>query len=107
EYERRIEQVRSHLAAARQAALIVEAGVDMRYFGGPGWGLSERPLLLVIPRSGEPTLIGPAFEHGTLEARQAGLRFAIRTWHEHESPYAVARTTLDDAKLGRRDLVAI
>lgn len=107
ELEQRIERVRSRLADLRQAALILEAGVDMRYFGGPTWGLSERPLLLVIPRAGDPTLIGPAFEHGTLEARQAGLRFAIRTWHEHESPYAVARKTLDDAKLGRRETIAI
>jgi Xaa-Pro dipeptidase len=107
EHEQRIERVRARLADAKQAALIVEAGVDMRYFGGPGWGLSERPLLLVIPRAGEPTLIGPAFEHGTLEARQGALRFAIRTWHEHESPYAVVRKTLDDAKLGKRDTIAI
>lgn len=107
EHEQRIERVRSRLSEAKQAALIVEAGVDMRYFGGPAWGLSERPLLLVIPRTGEPTLIGPAFEHGTLEVRQGPLRFAIRTWHEHESPYAVVRKTLDDAKLGRRDAVAI
>jgi Xaa-Pro dipeptidase len=107
EHEQRIERVRARLVDAGQGALIVEAGVDMRYFGGPGWGLSERPLLLVIPRAGEPTLIGPAFEHGTLEAKQGALRFAIRTWHEHESPYAVVRKTLDDAKLGRRDAIAI
>ncbi|HLT39514.1 MAG TPA: Xaa-Pro peptidase family protein [Enhygromyxa sp.] len=107
EYEQRIERVRARLTDARQAALIVEAGVDMRYFGGPAWGLSERPLLLVIPRVGEPTLHGPAFEHGTLEARQGALRLAIRTWHEHESPYAVVRKTLDDARLGRRETVAI
>ncbi|HVI00988.1 MAG TPA: Xaa-Pro peptidase family protein [Enhygromyxa sp.] len=107
EHEQRIERVRARLAEAGQSALIVEAGVDMRYFGGPGWGLSERPLLLVIPRAGEPTLIGPAFEHGTLEARQGALRFAIRTWHEHESAYAVVRKTLDDAKLGRRAAIAI
>jgi Xaa-Pro dipeptidase len=107
EHEERIERVRARLAESKHAALIVEAGVDMRYFGGPGGGLSEPPLLLVIPRAGEPTLIGPAFEHGTLEARQGALRFAVRTWHEHESPYAVVRQSLADAKLGRRDTFAI
>jgi Xaa-Pro dipeptidase len=106
EYEARIERVRARLAEAKQSALIVEAGVDMRYFGGPGWGLSERPLLLVITRQGDPTLVGPAFERGTLEARQGALRFAVRSWQEHESPYALVRQTLDDAKLGRRDAVA-
>jgi Xaa-Pro dipeptidase len=79
----------------------------MRYFGGPAWGLSERPLLLLIPRTGEPLLIGPAFEQGTLAARQGGLTFAQRSWEEHESPYALVRGALDEAKLERGAIVGI
>jgi len=78
----------------------------MRYFGGPAWGLSERPLLLVIPCDADPVLIGPAFERNTLEARQGGLSFALRSWEEHESPYALVRGALDDAKLDQSALVA-
>jgi Xaa-Pro dipeptidase len=107
EYEARLAAVQAQLAAADRGALIVEAGVDMRYLGGPSWGLSERPLLLVVPRAGEPTLIGPAFERGTLEARQGALGFAVRTWEEHESPYGRVAQTLDDAKVGRTATVAI
>ena len=107
EYEARIERVRAHLAEAGQAALIVEAGVDMRYLGGPRWGLSERPLLLMIPRAGEPTLVGPSFERGTLEARSGPLRFAVRSWDEHEDPYALAHGVLVDAGLGAGEGVAV
>jgi Xaa-Pro dipeptidase len=107
EYEARVAAIQARLAAAERGALIVEAGVDMRYLGGPSWGLSERPLLLVIPRAGEPTLIGPAFERGTLEARQGALSFALRTWEEHESPYVRVAQALDDAKIGRSATVAV
>ncbi|PRQ07464.1 M24 family metallopeptidase [Enhygromyxa salina] len=106
EYERRIERVRAKLTEAGQGALIVEAGVDMRYFGGPGWGQSERPLLLVIPRDGDPLLVGPAFERGTLDARRGPLNFAVRTWEEHESPYALVHASLADTKLGAEAIVA-
>jgi Xaa-Pro dipeptidase len=106
EYTRRIDRVRAELSAAGQGALIVEAGVDMRYFGGPSWGTSERPLLLVIPQDADPLLVGPAFERGTLEARRGPLGFAVRTWDEHESPYALVHTSLSDAKLGAEQIVA-
>jgi Xaa-Pro dipeptidase len=106
EYERRIERVRAELRAAGQSALIVEAGVDMRYFGGPRWGTSERPLLLVIPQAADPLLVGPAFERGTLDARRGPLSFSVRTWDEHENPYALVHASLRDAKLGAEAIVA-
>lgn len=107
EYQARIDRVRAQLAKLGQAALIVEAGVDMLYLGGPRWGLSERPLLLIVPRDAEPQLVGPAFERGTLEARQGPIGFAIATWEEHESPYALVEAGLSTAKLGAKDRVAI
>jgi Xaa-Pro dipeptidase len=105
EYEQRIERVRAELRAAGQGAVLVEAGVDMRYLGGPRWGLSERPLLLMIPREGEPLLIGPAFEEGTLHARSGPLDFELRTWEEHESPYALAAASLGER--GGSEAVAV
>lgn len=107
EYEARISRVRSELAKLGQAALIVESGVDMLYLGGPRWGLSERPLLLIVPRDADPLLVGPAFERGTLEARSGPLAFAVSTWEEHESPYARVEASLAAAKLGANDRIAI
>jgi Xaa-Pro dipeptidase len=107
EYEARISRVRAELAKLGQAALIVESGVDMLYLGGPRWGLSERPLLLIIPRDAEPLLVGPAFERGTIEARSGAIAFAVSTWEEHESPYARVELGLAAARLGAKDRVAI
>jgi Xaa-Pro dipeptidase len=107
EYEARIARVRAELAKLGQAALIVEAGVDMLYLGGPRWGLSERPLLLIVPRDADPLLVGPAFERGTLEARRGSIAIAIATWEEHESPYARVEAGLTAAKIGAKDRVAI
>jgi Xaa-Pro dipeptidase len=107
EYEARISRVRAQLAERGQAALIVESGVDMLYLGGPRWGLSERPLLLVIPRDADPLLVCPAFERGTLEAGQGPISFPVHGWHEHESPYAQVEASLAAAKLGAKARVAI
>lgn len=107
EYDDRLTRLRNQLAQSKQAALIVEAGVDMQYLGGPSWGLSERPLLLVIPRDADPLLIGPAFEAGTLEARQGPHRYAVQVWQEHESPYALVESHLHAAKLRANDAVAV
>lgn len=79
------------------AALIVEAGHDMQWLGGPQWGRSERALLLLVPREGDTTLLGPAFEAGTLAARQGGLAHALELWHEHEDPHALALALLGRA----------
>lgn len=83
------------------AALIVEAGTNLTYLTGIGWGQSERPLLLVLPARDDlpPVLVAPAFERGTLEERAAlGASDAeILTWQEHESPYALAVSVLSDA----------
>lgn len=94
EYETRIEQVRARLHAGGLAAVIVEAGADMLWLGGPRWGRSERALLLVVPVRGEARLVGPAFEVGTLKARAGGLELPLTPWEEHEDPYALALAAL-------------
>jgi Xaa-Pro dipeptidase len=94
EYEARVEQVRARLHEQKLAAIMLEAGADMTWLGGPRWGRSERALLLVIPVRGEARLIAPAFELGTLKARAGGLDFPLAPWDEHEDPHALALATL-------------
>src|SRR6202011_6404259 len=43
-------------------ALFVGPGTSLYYFTGIRWHLSERLLALIVPRSGQPILISPAFE---------------------------------------------
>jgi Xaa-Pro dipeptidase len=106
EYEARIEQVRARLHELQLSAVIVEAGTDMLWLGGPRWGRSERALLLVVPVRGDPKLIGPAFEAGTLAGRVGGLDFPLDTWDEHEDPHALALAAIT-AGAGARGAVVV
>ena len=76
-------------------ALIVGAGPSLRYFTGVGWNATERLVAMILPRSGDPTMVCPRFELGSLEA-SLGIEAAIVLWEEHESPYALAAKVLAD-----------
>jgi Xaa-Pro aminopeptidase len=79
-------------------ALLVGPGSSLYYFTGIRWGLSERLVALLLPRSGQPMLISPAFE----EARMRELmRYSIevRIWQEDESPAKLIAASLADAGL--------
>jgi Xaa-Pro dipeptidase len=79
-------------------ALLLGPGTSLYYFTGIHWGLSERLLALVIPRTGQPVLISPAFE----EARMRELmRYPIdvHVWQEDQSPTRLIATTLADRNI--------
>ena len=94
EREQRLAKAQGLMASIGADALIVGAGASLRYFAGVGWGATERLVAMVLPRSGEPVMICPRFELGSLEA-SLGIAAEIRLWEEHESPYALAAEVLD------------
>jgi Xaa-Pro dipeptidase len=69
-------------------AILIGPGTSLYYFTGIRWGLSERLLALVVPRTGEPLLVSPAFEEGRLREI---MRYPIevRVWQEDENPTAL------------------
>jgi Xaa-Pro dipeptidase len=79
-------------------ALLFGPGSSLYYFTGIHWGLSERLLALVLPRSGHPVLISPAFEEGRMREL---MRFPIdvRVWQEDENPTKLIATSLADQNL--------
>jgi Xaa-Pro aminopeptidase len=81
--------------APKYDALFVAPGTSLYYFTGIRWGMSERLLALVLPRSGNPILVVPAFEEGRMREK---LQFAaeVRTWQEDESPTKIAAAALAD-----------
>jgi Xaa-Pro dipeptidase len=93
------ERLSRALHDAGHAALVAEPGATMQHLAGVHWGRSERPFLLVLPRSGEPWWVVPAFEERT--AREQLGDAAVRVWQEHESPYSIAADEL--AKRGLRE----
>jgi Xaa-Pro dipeptidase len=89
----RRERARRLLAERGLAALFLEPGPALHYFGDVAWGRSQRPFGMVLPVRGEPVIICPAFEARRAEQRVAG-RFPLRTWQEDESPYALIGAVL-------------
>jgi Xaa-Pro dipeptidase len=79
-------------------AILLGPGTSLYYFTGIRWWLSERLLALVIPRSGQPLLISPAFE----EARMRELMrypIEVRVWQEDQSPTQLIASSLAERNL--------
>jgi Xaa-Pro dipeptidase len=79
-------------------AIFLGPGTSLYYFTGIRWWLSERLLALVIPRSGQPLLISPAFE----EARMRELMrypIEVRVWQEDQSPTQLIASSLAERNL--------
>jgi len=76
-------------------ALFVAPGTSLYYFTGIRWGVSERLLAVVLPRTGDPIVVVPGFEEGRMRER---LHFAaeVRAWQEDESPTKIAAAALAD-----------
>src|SRR5438046_7029154 len=86
-------------------ALFIAPGTSLYYFTGIRWGISERLLALVLPRTGEPIVVVPAFEEGRMREK---LTFAaeVRAWQEDESPTKIAAAALEDRGI-RTGLVGV
>jgi Xaa-Pro dipeptidase len=96
-----VEERRARLEKARRLmqehdldAMMLTGGTSMVYYTNMRWGLSERLLTLVLPVSGRPFVVSPAFEEE--RAREQiedgplhGAETDVVTWEEDESPYAL------------------
>jgi Xaa-Pro dipeptidase len=76
-------------------ALFFAPGTSLYYFTRIRWGMSERLLGLLLPRTGVPIVIVPAFEEGRLREK---LHFTaeVRVWQENQSPTKIAAAALAD-----------
>lgn len=88
EYATRLARARALMREADVDALLVTAGMSLRYFAGIGWGQSERLVAMLLTADGEPQLIAPAFEEGSLDA-VLRIPAGKRLWEEHEDPHAL------------------
>jgi Xaa-Pro aminopeptidase len=95
EFQERLMHAQTLMSAlgAKFNALFFAPGTSLYYFTGIRWGVSERLLGLIVPRSGAPVLVVPGFEEGRLREK---LRFPIevRVWQEDESPTKIAAGAL-------------
>src|SRR5207244_9935429 len=80
------------------SAMLIEPGANMIYFTGIEWGRSERLFAFLLPESGKPIVISPAFERQRAEDQVNG-RFDIRVWQEDQNPEVLVADTLTDLGL--------
>ncbi len=85
EYEARLARARALCAGLGAQALLIGAGASLRYYTGVAWGATERLVAMLLPVSGEPVMVCPAFEQGSLSASLA-IETEVALWQEDESP---------------------
>ncbi len=95
EHQERLSKARRLTADLGAEALIVGAGASLRYFTGVGWDATERLVAMILPATGAPILICPAFELGSLQAGLA-VEADIRLWQEDEPPANLVATVLTE-----------
>ena len=78
----------------------IEAGSALVYFTGVRWWRSERFTGAVIPAEGEFAIITPYFEEPSVRESMA-FGDDVRTWNEHENPFALVAGVLKDRGLQR------
>ncbi|MGH9312247.1 MAG: M24 family metallopeptidase [Vicinamibacterales bacterium] len=88
----RIEKARRLMAAENIDALMLCSGTSLRYFTNMRWSGAERLFAFVLPQTGDPFVVCPAFEEDRAREQIAlgpfgGPKADVRTWQEHESPY--------------------
>ena len=89
----RLDRMRALTAEAGADALLIGAGASLRYFAGVPWGASERLVALVLPVEGDPVIVCPRFEEGSLLAALE-IPADVRLWEEDESPSALVAAGL-------------
>ena len=99
----RIEKARRLMAERKIDALMLTGGTSLVYFSGMRWGLSERLFAMVLPVKGDAFYVSPAFEEERAREQIAtgplGNSADVRTWEEHEDPYARVAQGLRDRGL--------
>ncbi|HMF86619.1 MAG TPA: Xaa-Pro peptidase family protein [Gemmatimonadaceae bacterium] len=98
EREQRRDKARRLMKQLGYSAMLIEPGANMTYFAGIDWGRSERLFAFVLPVTGRPVVISPAFEQQRAEDQVAG-RFDVRVWQEEQNPEALVADTLRDLGL--------
>ncbi|MEO9078475.1 MAG: Xaa-Pro peptidase family protein [Rhodanobacter sp.] len=99
EYQQRIEQARRLMRTHNTDALFVTAGTSLRYFSGVPWGATERLVGMLLTARGDPILVCPAFELGSLQ-HALKIPAELRLWEEQENPQTLVADAMRERGAG-------
>jgi Xaa-Pro aminopeptidase len=87
-YAHRLRSAAAAAADAGLAGLVITPGYDLRYLIGARAQTFERLTALVLPASGDPTVVVPRLELASLkESAVTELGLAVRDWVDGDDPY--------------------
>ena len=94
-YARRLAAAAAATAEAGLAGLVISPGYDLRYLIGSRADTFERLTALVLPATGDPTVVVPRLELASFRgAFLAELGVAVRDWVDGDDPYELVRDAL-------------
>jgi Xaa-Pro aminopeptidase len=94
-YARRLAAAAAATADAGLTGLVITPGYDLRYLVGSRAQTLERLTALVLPVSGDPTVVVPRLELAALKGSAvAELGLAVRDWVDGEDPYQLVSAAL-------------
>ena len=94
-YAHRLKAAAQATAEAGLAGLVITPGYDLRYLLGSRAQTFERLTALVLPATGEPTIVVPRLELASLrESAVPDLGLAVRDWVDGEDPYRMVADAL-------------
>jgi Xaa-Pro dipeptidase len=95
----RLARAQALMGEYKMDAIYMDGGSTLDYYTGMHWWTSERLMGMVLPKSGDPVYITPAFEKSrALEQIRFG--HDVRTWQENESPYALVAQVMREKHAG-------
>ncbi len=94
-YAQRLRAAADAAAEAGLAGLVITPGYDLRYLVGSRAQTFERLTALVLPASGEATVVVPRLELASLkESAITELPLAVRDWVDGDDPYRLVADAL-------------
>ena len=87
DHQQRRTDVRNKLNQEELDAMVIPVSTDLQYLTGLNLKKTERPILLVIHRSGEAVLVCPAFESERIASQADDLTLLV--YEEDDDPFSV------------------
>jgi Xaa-Pro aminopeptidase len=107
-YAQRLRAAASAATDADLAGLVITPGYDLRYLVGSRAQTFERLTAMVLPATGEPTVVVPRLELASLkESAVTELGLAVRDWVDGDDPYRVVADALGGAPAEQSGRLAV
>ena len=96
DFARRLTRAAQQASDAGLTGVLVTPGPDLLYLTGYApIAITERITMLVVPASGEPSLIVPILERPDAEAAPAAAALSVHDWTDGNDPYEATAALLD------------